>query len=295
MSAILAAFINGGIAGAAITIAVCLVLSIAPRRALNAATRYAIWWTTLMVVVTMPVFYLPHRADPVSARPIHCPVANANHRHRRGNGRACKLRCTEPQPSPWPRFPFEFNAGAWPARIFTALGDRRPVHDAAPGLQLRRAGAAKTSRLRRRKTPSLARASLDLRRHRFAHGRGLFRPAILLPERLLTELDDDELEQIRVHETAHLDRRDDIDCSSNAASKPSSPCTPSSAGSPGASTWNAKSPATILWSSRPASPSLRLLPHARRRNRRWRSIVNRRGRRNRRAFPSRQENRNAAR
>ena len=39
---------------------------------------------------------------------------------------------------------------------------------------------------------------------------GLFRPAILLPERLLAELDDDELDQIRMHETAHLLRRDDI-------------------------------------------------------------------------------------
>ena len=40
---------------------------------------------------------------------------------------------------------------------------------------------------------------------------GLFRPAILLPERLLAELDDEELDQIRMHETAHLLRRDDID------------------------------------------------------------------------------------
>jgi hypothetical protein len=39
---------------------------------------------------------------------------------------------------------------------------------------------------------------------------GLFRPAILLPERLIVELDNDELEQIRVHETAHLTRRDDV-------------------------------------------------------------------------------------
>ena len=39
MSAILAALINGGIAGAAVAMAVWLALSIAPRRALNAATR----------------------------------------------------------------------------------------------------------------------------------------------------------------------------------------------------------------------------------------------------------------
>ena len=39
---------------------------------------------------------------------------------------------------------------------------------------------------------------------------GLFRPAILLPERLLAELDGEEIEQIRLHETAHLLRRDDV-------------------------------------------------------------------------------------
>jgi hypothetical protein len=39
---------------------------------------------------------------------------------------------------------------------------------------------------------------------------GLFRPAILLPERLLAELGGDEIEQIRLHETAHLLRRDDV-------------------------------------------------------------------------------------
>src|ERR1700723_4477646 len=74
MSAILAAFINAGIAGAAVTIAVWFVLSIAPRRALNAATRYAIWWTTLLIVVALPLFYLPHRPQPVSPSPLIAPA-----------------------------------------------------------------------------------------------------------------------------------------------------------------------------------------------------------------------------
>ena len=76
MNQLLAALINGGIAGAALTVAVCLALSIAPRRALNAATRYAIWWTTLLVVIVLPAFYLPPRAEPVAAiQPIATSVS----------------------------------------------------------------------------------------------------------------------------------------------------------------------------------------------------------------------------
>src|SRR5580704_13268541 len=75
MSAILAALINGGIAGAAVTLAVWLVLSIAPRRALNAATRYAVWWTTLLLVVILPLFYLPRRAERIPAPQFIAPVA----------------------------------------------------------------------------------------------------------------------------------------------------------------------------------------------------------------------------
>ncbi len=67
MSAILSALINAGIASAVVTLAVWLAMSAAPRRALNAATRYAIWWITLLVVVALPAFYLPHRAAPVAA------------------------------------------------------------------------------------------------------------------------------------------------------------------------------------------------------------------------------------
>src|ERR1019366_4847656 len=66
MNEILSSFVNAGIAGAALTLAVWLAMSIAPRRALNAATRYAVWWIALLVVVTLPVFYLPHRAERVA-------------------------------------------------------------------------------------------------------------------------------------------------------------------------------------------------------------------------------------
>jgi beta-lactamase regulating signal transducer with metallopeptidase domain len=211
MSAILAAFINGGIAGAAVTIAVWFVLSIAPRRALNAATRYAVWWVTLLIVVALPLFYLPRRAEPVDSSPSKATTAQLVAMTETPAPPVSKpLNNDLPQPSRWPQFPLELNAGAWPTRIFTFWGIVAVVmfvrlFASYIILERRKHRAHATERLRR--WPIRALISRDISSPMAA---GLFRPAILLPERLLAELDDHELEQIRVHETAHLLRRDDI-------------------------------------------------------------------------------------
>ncbi len=44
---ILTAFVNAGIVSVLIVAALWLLLRITPRRTLNAATRYAIWWIAL--------------------------------------------------------------------------------------------------------------------------------------------------------------------------------------------------------------------------------------------------------
>src|SRR5580700_7918803 len=210
MSVILAALINGGIAGAAVTMAVCVALSIAPRRALNAATRYAVWWTTLLIVVVLPVFYLPHRPQPVSPSPLIDP-AETQTVTTTAETDVSPVSSGVPLSSPWPRFPFEMNAGAWPARIFAlwgivALFMLLRLCASYAVLERRKHRARVAEELR--SWPVRALISADIASPMAA---GLFRPAILLPERLLAELDEDELEQIRVHETAHLVRRDDID------------------------------------------------------------------------------------
>jgi len=53
MTSVLAALVNGGILSALVTVAVWLALRATPRRALNATTRYAVWWATLAVAVTL--------------------------------------------------------------------------------------------------------------------------------------------------------------------------------------------------------------------------------------------------
>lgn len=208
MSAILAAFINAGISGAVVSVAVWLALSIAPRRALNAATRYAVWWTTLLVVVALPVFYLPHRVEPVAAPQASAPVATQA--VTTIDMEVPPVSIDAPVPSRVPRFPLEVTAGAWPIRIFAVWGI------ATLFLLLRLCASYMLLERRKRRArpaenlrawPVRVLISSDIASPMAA---GLFRPAILLPERLLSELNDDELNQIGVHETAHLIRRDDV-------------------------------------------------------------------------------------
>src|SRR5580692_3271381 len=208
MSAILAALINGGIAGAAVTVAVWLVLSIAPRRALNAATRYVVWWITLLVVVMLPLFYLPHRSAPVTPSEVVAP--DETQIVAAPTVEAPSVSADLPQAARWPQFPLEFSAGSWPARIFAAWGIVAlfmMLRLVASYVVLERRKHRARVEEKLQKWPVRALISADVASPMAA---GLFRPAILLPERLLAELADDELEQIRVHETAHLLRRDDI-------------------------------------------------------------------------------------
>jgi beta-lactamase regulating signal transducer with metallopeptidase domain len=65
MTSVFAALVNGGILSALVTIMVWLALRVTPRRVLNAATRYAVWWVALAIAVTLPAFYLPTSVAPV--------------------------------------------------------------------------------------------------------------------------------------------------------------------------------------------------------------------------------------
>jgi beta-lactamase regulating signal transducer with metallopeptidase domain len=71
MTSVLAALVNGGILSALVTIAVWLALRVTPRRVLNAATRYAMWWAALAIAVTLPALYLPR--DVEGAPPVEDP------------------------------------------------------------------------------------------------------------------------------------------------------------------------------------------------------------------------------
>src|ERR1700723_2563837 len=129
MSAILAAFLNAGIAGAGVTVAVWLALWLSPRRAINAATRYAVWWITLLIVAALPLFFLPQQETPapviVSTAPA--PIGNVIALKAEAPLVSSLASPVEVTPAPVvparePFFPISISAGAWPARIFGLWG-----------------------------------------------------------------------------------------------------------------------------------------------------------------------------
>src|SRR5262249_43100218 len=63
MSTILTALVNGAVVSVLVAAAVWLGLRAAAGR-LNAATRYLVWWTVLVVTVLLPLWYLPERLLP---------------------------------------------------------------------------------------------------------------------------------------------------------------------------------------------------------------------------------------
>ena len=115
MNRLLSALVNGAALGVPLTAAVWLLLRIVPRRLLNAATRYAVWWAALAVALALPAVYLPmpklHRAAPPAAvpyRPTPPPATNALPLTIR------LLPIAPAVPQRAPIFPIRIGASGWP-------------------------------------------------------------------------------------------------------------------------------------------------------------------------------------
>ena len=207
MTAFWSATINGAILSALLTIVVWVALRITPRRALNAATRYAIWWIVLLATLALPLSYAqwPRRTavalyaqvmpltDPAPALPIAVPAA-----------------------APRIVLPLEIPASPWLQPILIAW-------IAAALLLLLRVALSYATLYRR--TARAIDAPRELRARLGANSRqlrvalseeidipmavGPFRPAILIPARLFATMTQSDLDQIVIHEATHLARRDD--------------------------------------------------------------------------------------
>lgn len=189
--------LNWLVLGTALTLAV--ILGVRLRRTLSAATRERIWWITLIAVALMPVAYLA--ADVASGVP---PSA----------------RLPAP-PDPWLKVQPSWHrwttlvASAWAAwavasvgRVGLALaGLRRAKRTATPFPPEREARLPAWSALRGR--GRLAELVVSTRVHRAAV-LGLMRPQIAVAPDTIAQLTDDELDQVVLHEYAHLQRRDDL-------------------------------------------------------------------------------------
>jgi beta-lactamase regulating signal transducer with metallopeptidase domain len=223
---IFAALLNAGIVSTLIVAALWLLLRITPRRALNAATRYAIWWIMLAIVISMPLRYLPHATSPA---PVTTPTESISESSSETSEvssvsyeSAPATPIYEAPSSKWPRFPIEISgmkyskwfAFAW---VVISLAMLLRLTAAVIALRSRKARAfaapvhianrlqqwlATCGTSRRISLGSSAEISTPM-------AAGLRTPAILIPSQLFSELDAAEIDQIGLHETAHLARRDD--------------------------------------------------------------------------------------
>ena len=233
MNVVFAALVNGMVAGAAIASAVWIALRLMPLKWLNAATRYAVWWAVLAVVAALPFRYafsekaagkapvqlLSSDAISLPAEPPHAismpprPMATGS------------AGVPVPAQTSFHRaFPIVLPDGPWPARVLgfwfaisvlmfirlavsAAMLERRKgrASDVPPALSARIAVWAARCHGANRRIIRLA-ISREISIPLLA---GPWRPSILLPAQLLDQLNEGELEQIGIHEAAHLVRRDD--------------------------------------------------------------------------------------
>lgn len=240
MNRILAALVNGAVLSALVTAAVWLVLRLVPRSVLNAATRYVLWWATMAIAIALPAWYLPiprlqhtefpaaHIIPPNAGSALVAqavsPAAVDNFSNPYSNGSA-SLAATALSQAPslaWP-FPIEITASDWPRLVLTGwlvISLLLLIRLAASYILLDRssrrsfnAPATLDSHVER----WLALCGSKRRGVRLAGSAeiatpvavGPRHPSILIPARLLDELGDQELQQVGLHEAAHLARYDD--------------------------------------------------------------------------------------
>ena len=191
--------------GLALTAGVAVVLRLA--RPLGAATRYAIWWVTLAAVVLLPFAgALARQGGAVAVSPApYGPAAVA------GPTEAI-LPVALPAPADWA---IAIALGAWLGfvllgllQVARAAGHVRALKRAATPLPVER---ARRLRLWTQARAGAGRAVTLCETDALAvpAALGLGRAVIVVPRAIVERLQDDDLDQIVLHEFAHLRRRDD--------------------------------------------------------------------------------------
>jgi len=240
MNAILTVLANGSLLSGPVAAAVWVALRMGLGRRMNAATRYVIWWATLAVVLMLPLLYLPSRGAPARPGAANPPGRELAPATAATAGRAAPMLKPAARQPPSSRPGVETPVilrGRWstlpaPRQVRIEIGWTRLLLGAwmvAALFLLARLAAgwlvlARTARraadvppdLRTRGTRWMAMAGSRRRVRVAASGDietpvaiGPLRPAILIPATLLERLDAAEIDQIGVHEAAHLARWDD--------------------------------------------------------------------------------------
>jgi len=182
---------------------VWLALKLARRMklAMNAATRYAIWWAVLGIVVVLPAAsrlrwsrIQPATGDSAPARAVTRPVLPA------AEDAPVIITLREERSARWPIWMF----GIWSAVFLYRMAEIARSYFYLRGVKRR--AAASSLPLPENKRP----ASLLLSHEVVSPmAVGFLRPAVILPASLQDEITEQELQYVLLHEYAHLARRDD--------------------------------------------------------------------------------------
>jgi TonB family protein len=226
---VLSAVVNGTVLSLILVAVLELVLRVLRNRLWNASTRFASWLAVLCITITLPLVYLRVPFSPPTDSVQAESLSNVRAALFEGNVPAVlpfPQEMTLPQadqnrtlwdsfvsgveipPGPW---------AGWVLALWAVAGGlmllRLPVSYA--WLYRRRASAEPTS-LSSRARAWMVRCG-STRRVRVAVSQhvagpvaiGPFRPVILIPAELINKLGDEQLEQVGLHEAAHLARWDD--------------------------------------------------------------------------------------
>jgi bla regulator protein blaR1 len=190
--------LNWLVQGTAVTVVV--TLGVRAHRTMTAATRERIWWVTMMGLTLMPVAYLLADLDAVFRLARLAPAALPDP--------LMTVRV------PWNRWAI-FILTIWAAWTIVHLGRvglalmrlRQAKKSAHPFPRDREARLAMWTMMRDCARPATLVTSTDVY---CAAVLGLKRPLIAVAPDAIDRLTDEELDQIVLHEYAHIQRRDDL-------------------------------------------------------------------------------------
>ncbi len=189
MNEFLEAFINTLLPATAFVAAVDAALHWT--RGLNAATRYATWWVTLLAVVAMPpIYHAIQEAEPVLQADMDTqtsefiPSSNA-------------LRVDPTAAVPWLTVLWVAGSAFLILRLPASYFSLRRLKKTASLIPLPAKTLGRSARVL---------VSTDIKTPVAV---GFLHPAIIVPSHLAAQLSADELDRVLIHEYAHLARRDD--------------------------------------------------------------------------------------
>src|SRR6185437_14841096 len=227
MNTFLSAFVNGLVLSFPLTIAAGLALRLTPRSRLNAATRYVILWGALLLSALLPEFYLPHRAAHVMPHPTaiasHAAPISAGVFHAALQHTFDAEPDAPPSRSHSPILPITIPAGNWTivlslvwaiAALFMLLRllvswillERRKSQGLAPTEQVARRAEGWLAQCGSKRKARLYLTETEIPS---PIATGPWRASIVFPARIFEDFDDAAIDQIGLHEAAHLARRDD--------------------------------------------------------------------------------------